>query len=406
MKKLFNTIKYGSAKTKAVLLCAFLSFVGVLACLVCLIVWHEMLFLFGAIVCTFLFISLVQTLGIREEDVPEQPEMTELTDVPKQSETDELTDMPEQSKSAGQPEEPKKNRKTKKQKKHKKRKKAGKLKPAEEDPTRQAENLNQPEERPEPQPKEQPDEKSEEKQVQVVRPLTDETIATYDRKKIRKTMHRYKVKRDHRMILIDRSEKLHITQTPAYIWVEGKEVHLLLIEQEPRHISIPRYQFSEITYLKKQMVNEDMDYAAFKGKSLIADMFQPYLPDYTHSTVVDDLSAYKNLYGIGDIFVTNRSAKALFDLLGLELQVDDRVTMSNKVNIFFKDAYKANIMLRDNVIDANGYADRISNILDNLAHSTVSHAEFKDTLNLMIRNKLITQEFAMYYMGVRDNITK
>ena len=163
MKKLFNTIKYGSAKTKAVLLCAFLSFVGVLACLVCLIVWHEMLFLFGAIVCTFLFISLVQTLGIREEDVPEQPEMTELTDVPKQSETDELTDMPEQSKSAGQPEEPKKNRKTKKQKKHKKRKKAGKLKPAEEDPTRQAENLNQPEERPEPQPKEQPDEKSEEK---------------------------------------------------------------------------------------------------------------------------------------------------------------------------------------------------------------------------------------------------
>ena len=208
------------------------------------------------------------------------------------------------------------------------------------------------------------------------------------------------------MILIDRSEKLHITQTPAYIWVEGKEVHLLLIEQEPRHISIPRYQFSEITYLKKQMVNEDMDYAAFKGKSLIADMFQPYLPDYTHSTVVDDLSAYKNLYGIGDIFVTNRSAKALFDLLGLELQVDDRVTMSNKVNIFFKDAYKANIMLRDNVIDANGYADRISNILDNLAHSTVSHAEFKDTLNLMIRNKLITQEFAMYYMGVRDNITK
>ena len=406
MKKLFNTIKYGSAKAKAVLLCAFLSLAGVLACLLCLILWHEMLFLFGAIVCTFLFISLVQTLGIREEDVPEQPEMTELTDVPKQSETDELTDMPEQSKSAGQPEEPKKNRKTKKQKKHKKRKKAGKLKPAEEAPTRQAENLNQPEERPEPQPKEQPDEKSEEKQVQVVRPLTDETIATYDRKKIRKTMHRYKVKRDHRMILIDRSEKLHITQTPAYIWVEGKEVHLLLIEQEPRHISIPRYQFSEITYLKKQMVNEDMDYAAFKGKSLIADMFQPYLPDYTHSTVVDDLSAYKNLYGIGDIFVTNRSAKALFDLLGLELQVDDRVTMSNKVNIIFKDAYKANIMLRDNVIDANGYADRISNILDNLAHSTVSHAEFKDTLNLMIRNKLITQEFAMYYMGVRDNITK
>ena len=406
MKKLFNTIKYGSAKAKAVLLCAFLSFVGVLACLFCLIIWREMLFLFGAIVCTFLLISLVQTLGIREGDASEQPEMTELTDVPEQSEMDKLTDMSEQSESVAQSEEPKKDRKVKKQRKHKKRKKARKSKPAKETPIRQEENPNQPEKQPEEQPEIQPKNQPEEKHVQVVKPLTDDTIAAYDRKKIRKTMHRYKVKRDHRMIMIDRSEKLHITQTPAYIWIEGKEVHLLLIEQEPRHISIPRYQFSEITYLKKQMVNEDMDYAAFKGKSLLADMFRPYLPDYTHSTVVDDLSAYKNLYGIGDIFVTNRSAKALFDLLGLELQVDDRVTMSNKVNIFFKDAYKANIMLRDNVIDANGYADRISNILDNLAHSTVSHAEFKDTLNLMIRNKLITQEFAMYYMGVRDSLIK
>ena len=237
--------------------------------------------------------------------------------------------------------------------------------------------------------------------------LTQETVTTYDRKKVKKTLHKFKVRREHRMIFVDRSEKLKANQTPAYIWVEKKDFHLLLIEQEPRHITIPLYQIKNITYLKKQPANEDIDYAAYKGSSVLADMFRPYLPDYAHSTVVDDLSAYKNLYGIGnDIYVTNRSASALFDLLGVEFQVDDRVTMSNKVNIYFKEAYKSNILLRDNVIDANGYADRISKTLDNLAHSTISYAEFKDTLNLMIRNKLITQEFASYYMGVRDDLTR
>jgi len=151
------------------------------------------------------------------------------------------------------------------------------------------------------------------------------------------------------------------------------------------------------------VVNEDVDYGPFKGKSILAEMFRPYLPDYTHSTVVDDMSAYKNLYGFGPgIYVTNRSAKQIFDLLPIEFRVDDKVTLSAKVNTFFKETYKANILLRDNVLDANGYADRIAKILDNMAHSTISYNEFKETLSLMVRNKLITQEFAGYYMNVRD----
>ena len=76
----------------------------------------------------------------------------------------------------------------------------------------------------------------------------------------------------------------------------------------------------------------------------------------------------------------------------------------NKVNLFFKDAYKANIKLRDNVLDANGYADSITRILDDMAHSNISYAEFKDTLNLMTKNKLITDEYANHYMDVRNSL--
>lgn len=232
---------------------------------------------------------------------------------------------------------------------------------------------------------------------------SDEEIAQYNRTKVKKLLRKYKVKRDHRLVLIDQCEKYSIYQTPAYMWVADKMLHLLLIEKEPRHLTIPTYNIHELTYLKKQLANEDIDYAAFKGKSVLAELFRPYLPDYTHSTVVDDLSAYKNLYGIGPgIYFTNRSASSLLDLLAVEFVVVDKVTTSNKANVYFKDAYKSYILLRDNVVDANGYADRISRILDSMAHSAISYEEFKDTLNLMQKNKLITEEFALYYMGVRD----
>ncbi len=424
IRKCVNTIKYGTAKARAIVLLSLLFGIGAVGAIVCAIVFRQILLIFAAVVCVFVVITLAQTLVLQggvvedaenvktreqkhskhakpqdadkkvdhmkppvfakrknEKTVDRENSKEEFEDADEKSQT--VEDIPELEESS----EPKEASDVEEEHDRHKRKKQQK-KEADEDG-------------------QESQDKQKQAEAEAIVPLTQETVTTYDRKKVKKTLHKFKVRRDHRMIFVDRSDKLKVKQTPAYIWAEKKEFHLLLIEQEPRHITIPLYQIKNITYLKKQPANEDIDYAAYKGSSVLADMFRPYLPDYAHSTVVDDLSAYKNLYGIGnDIYVTNRSAAALFDLLGVPFQVDDRVTMSNKVNIYFKEAYKSNILLRDNVIDANGYADRISKTLDDLAHSTISYAEFKDTLNLMIRNKLITQEFASYYMGVRDDSTR
>ncbi len=444
IQKCINTIKYGTAKARAIVLLSLLFGIGAVGAVVCTIVFRQILFIFAAVVCAFVVITLAQTLVIQGGVVE---------DAGNAETREERHSGHAKSQDAGKKVDHMKPPVFAKRKKRKdensvdgensednspvfaKRKKRQDEKAADtghtdaneqvmedivtpEDDSKlqeaqDAEGKNGHHKRKKQQKRETDDDgqiaqdKPEQTEEQPVAALTQETVMTYDRKKVKKTLHKFKVRREHRMIFVDRSEKLKANQTPAYIWVEKKEFHLLLIEQEPRHITIPLYQIKNITYLKKQPANEDIDYAAYKGSSVLADMFRPYLPDYSHSTVVDDLSAYKNLYGIGnDIYVTNRSASALFDLLGVEFQVDDRVTMSNKVNIYFKEAYKSNILLRDNVIDANGYADRISKTLDNLAHSTISYAEFKDTLNLMIRNKLITQEFASYYMGVRDELSR
>ncbi len=237
----------------------------------------------------------------------------------------------------------------------------------------------------------------------VPEPITAETVKQYNIKRIRKTLHKYKVKRDHKLAIIDRCETYNISQTPAYIWVDGNDFHILLIEKEPRHLVLSTFKVGRIKYLKKQPVDINLDYEVFNTKSMVTDLFRPYLPDYNQSNVDSDLNYYKNLYGIGPgIYFTNNSAKQLIDFFGFGMDVDDKVTESKRVNLYFKDAYKANIMVRDNVLDANGYADRISSILEEMAASNLSYNEFKETLNLMIKNKFITKEFGMYYMEVRD----
>lgn len=444
IRKCLNTIKYGTAKARAIVLLSLLFAIGAVGAVVCAIVFRQILFVFAMIVCVFIVITLAQTLII-QGGVADHAENVEKRDTTRSGrmrsqDMDKRVDhmkppvfakrkkwQDERTADGENSEENSPVFAKRKKRQDEKAADAGYTDTNEqvkdeivtpEDGSKlqeapDAEEKNGHHKRKKQQKREADDDgqiaqdNPEQTEEQPAAALTQETVMTYDRKKVRKTLHKFKVRRDHRMIFVDHSEKLKVNQTPAYIWVEKKDFHLLLIEQEPRHITIPVYQIKEITYLKKQPANEDIDYAAYRSSSVIADLFRPYLPDYSHSTVVDDLSAYKNLYGIGnDIYVTNRSASALFDLLGVPFQVDDRVTMSNKVNIYFKEAYKSNILLRDNVIDANGYADRISKTLDNLAHSTVSYAEFKDTLNLMIRNKLITQEFASYYMGVRDELSQ
>lgn len=444
IRKCLNTIKYGTAKARAIVLLSLLFAIGAVGAVVCAIVFRQILFVFAMIVCVFIVITLAQTLMI-QGGVADHAEDAEKRDTTRSGrmrsqDTDKRVDHMKppvfakrkkwQDERTADGENSEENSPVFAKRKKRQDEKAADVGHTDvneqvkdeivtpEDGSKlqeapDAEGKNGHHKRKKQQKREADDDgqiaqdNPEQTEEQPAAALTQETVMMYDRKKVRKTLHKFKVRRDHRMIFVDHSEKLKVNQTPAYIWVEKKDFHLLLIEQEPRHITIPVYQIKEITYLKKQPANEDIDYAAYRSSSVIADLFRPYLPDYSHSTVVDDLSAYKNLYGIGnDIYVTNRSASALFDLLGVPFQVDDRVTMSNKVNIYFKEAYKSNILLRDNVIDANGYADRISKTLDNLAHSTVSYAEFKDTLNLMIRNKLITQEFASYYMGVRDELSQ
>lgn len=426
MKKILNTLKNGDSRTKRTLVTALLSGAAAVACVIGAIIMQSMLMFFGAVMGVFICIALFQTLSVYEYKaggatnyvaMSEQSEAggkksdeellqdalayaeSEYGEVGDEEEiTETLTADMNTDRSTNDNKDKKSNKKDKKGRKRKKIR-FGKKSEADEVPednvfenvgTDATEHLE-----------------AEHEEKAVIRQASDEEIASYDKKKIRRTLHKYKVKRDHRMVLVDFCDGFNIKQTPAYIWVYKNEFHMLLIESEPRQIVLPLYSIKQIDYMKKVEVNSDTDYPAFHKETILTNMFREYLPDYSHSTLVTDTSAYKNLYGIAPgIYFTNRSASSLFDLLGVEFVVDDKVTTSNKVNYYFKDVYKSSILLRDNVIDANGYADRISKTLEDMTGAAISYNEFKETLNLMIKNKLITQEFAMHYMDLWDKNSK
>lgn len=388
MKKIINTFKYGDGKTKLILLLTIFAGMGTMVLMALFFVYGEIMLFFGSIMCGFIMITLAQSFGIEQQNfvgakpvkdseignVLNNMEHTVKSEPEEVKPESEIKPEPEEVKP--EPEEVKTEKKIKKERKKKEKK-------VKEKKVR---------------------EKKEIKDIQNA--TTEEILETYTKKTIKKTMHRYRIKKEHRMVIIDNCKKLHIYQAPAYIWVSEKELNILVIEKEPRHITIPVYSITEITYLKKY-AGKETDYALFKGNSLIANIFREYLPDYSYSTSIDDITPYKNLYGIGpDIYFTNNSAANLFDLLGVKFYVEDKVTTSNKANYFFKEIYKCNILLRDNVTDAKGYADKVSGYLDDMAHSTISYNEFRDTLNLLLKNKLITQEFATHFSEIRDKISR
>lgn len=427
MRKIINTFRYGSLYTKKILFYALLDIIAFVVFGILAFNTRLMIYFFGLVVCVFIFIFLLQTLSIHGMD---EINSADIPPKEKRVKKQKTAKGPKEPKGPKGPKEPKelKESKPKKQKifhfsiryffglQDKKLDKPEKEKAHKEPSTKQKQHQNgeagqkvrhADAEKPEHPKQNKSAEDEENKNLIIIRQVSDETADSYDKKKIKKTLYKYKVKRDHRLVLVDFSKKYMIKQCPAYIWVADKQFNMLLLEEEPRHLAIPLGRIREITYLKKQSANVDTDYPMFHRNNLLTGVFRPYLPDYTYNTVASDKNSYKNLYGItGGIYFTNKSAKNLFDLLNVEFQVDDKVTTSSKVNIFFKDAYKANIMLRDSVIDANGYADSIANTLENMTKSTISYMEFRDTLDLMIKNKLITQDFASHYMEMWDKFKR
>lgn len=224
----------------------------------------------------------------------------------------------------------------------------------------------------------------------------------YDKQMLKKVKRKYHVKKDHRPIIIDRSETYKIRECPAFIWRVHNKVYFLLLEKEPRKIVISRDMIHNVGYRPGVRVDRKKEYVAFHKENLITTVFSDYLPDYTSAKTKDDPAKVKNLYTIyPDIYITNRSIAKVMDLLYINFMPEDKITSSDKVNSYFKRVYAANLLYKDRVYSITEYKDEVEKILGEMVYADMTQSEYDTTLSNMVKGHLISQEYADYYEAHR-----
>ncbi len=226
----------------------------------------------------------------------------------------------------------------------------------------------------------------------------DGPYKNYTKEKIEVMLHKYKVKEEHKRVIVDFCAPFRIRQCPAYVWRDKKNLYFLLLEEEPRRIEIPLNTIDGIHYERGAVVKSSLEYEEFKNHSFVGSVFLTYLPTYYEKKKNEKRMYCKNLYVITpELKVTNTSARNLFDILETDFILQDAVMTSAKFDSYFKIAYKSNVLLRDRVITAEEYKEKIRILLASISQGEMSERSYVELINQLEEYKLITEEYAKYY---------
>ncbi len=229
-----------------------------------------------------------------------------------------------------------------------------------------------------------------------------EALDTYDEKKLKQVFYKYKVKRDHKCIIIDSWKQYQILQAPAYIWIGRRKVHFLVMENEIREIEVPRTEFTTLLYHPGVVCQTKEEYPQFRKETMMSKIFSKYLPSYRSGNRNGKPVIYKNLFEFGHgLYLTNTSARVVLDMLQPVFQVDDQVTRDVRCQEVVKDIYKLGILLRNLVYTAKEYKDLVDDKIQTLASTGISEAEYTEILQMLFRMNLITAEYMEYYKRYR-----
>lgn len=234
--------------------------------------------------------------------------------------------------------------------------------------------------------------------VKKAEPLSGTEQKITSEKELKQVFHKYKVKKNHRPVLVDASKIYHIKECPAYIWTHHGQLHMLLLEDAPRKVTIPLSKTGALFYEKSVPANQKVEYECLNGPGLIPFAFSEYRPVYQTTIVKGQQREVKNLYRLGeDLLFTAPSVKELLTLLQPELVVNDDVMQSDEFNQYFKQIYKQKILLNDGAQTMKQYQTKVKKVLTGLSEAAITPAAFRMTISDMLKFALISPEYANYY---------
>ncbi|MBR5967370.1 MAG: hypothetical protein IK001_02115 [Lachnospiraceae bacterium] len=250
-----------------------------------------------------------------------------------------------------------------------------------------------------------------EREKRASRELRDsnEQIANYTPVVYRQLLHRYKVKKDYIPIVIDESRKFDTARTPALCWMKKKIVYFLLMEGNERVESMPLDKFLYVTY-KSEVKEENLDaYNRIRNDMGVYEQFEDVMPTFNSFTNRMGITNYtKNQYVLGGtVAVTPRSMRALRAKYRFNMHIYDSLNIEGEHSIYFKRAFEARLLWIDQVIGQQEYQNVIGAILQQMVDDpSMSRYDCLDALEQMVHNRLITDEYADYYMQQRQRRDK
>lgn len=236
--------------------------------------------------------------------------------------------------------------------------------------------------------------------------VSKDYLEHYNKKSLRKLFRYYRMTKENVPILIDMCPSHRIRQCPAYVWKDKKHVCFLLLEKSPRSVSVPVSQMKLVTYQKGVDANPLKDYRALKFSDEIDEVFGGLLPRYYQDGERARRQDRKNLYVIaGDIAITAPSLRELMKLFSFTFEMNDSVLSNNDFSSAFREAYRYRMLFADGVVSQKDYQEQIRQIMSNLSkNESISMNEFDRNISQMVRYRLITREYAEFFEARRAEL--
>lgn len=398
MKRIWNALRYGDAETRKCIGSVLgFSLIGIVLIAISAVLSNFYLFIFGLLAVMFAVIDS-QTFTLVDDDF--------VAEIDKEGDKDTVRSVTVKKTVTGSGQSKTQNKKkdTESAAEHKKENKKKEIENIEED--------KKTEKKKEPKGSEAPRAKASKKPHKPRKSVSEEPLQPaqfkhYNKKMLARVKKKYRVRKEHRPIIIDSSVSYHIKECPAFIWRIHNKVYLLLLEKEPRRISISRDLIRHMGYEPNVEAAPEGEYEAFKKESMVTGVFKEFLPDYKIVKGKDGKKKVKNLYTIyPDIRITNNSVNDVMDLLCLNFMPEDKITKSDSLNGFFKRIYAAQILYIDQVYGVMEYKEAVENTLTDMCYAEMPKREFAATLENLVKGKLISKQYANYYLEMRDKIAQ
>ncbi len=210
-------------------------------------------------------------------------------------------------------------------------------------------------------------------------------------------------------IFIEECKRASAVKTPAYVQVKGKTVSIILVEKTLRTITMSLGRFTRVTYEKNMEEKHMEDYEELKKDKELYEIFEELMPNFYNGTNrVGMQGRFRNCYILGgSIYITPRSVRKLLKVFDLDFHVFDSLDIKGYYSDYFKKAYENRIFWTDGCISQAEYQNRIRTLLQSMVDDKdMLSYDFSEELNLMIRYKLITREYADYYLARKNEKSK